>query len=399
VANATYLITGGLGALGLSIANWMVEQGAKYLLLTGRSGAKGKEEQVQQLIQAGATVKVVAADVANTDDVAKLLVEIKETMPALRGIVHAAGLLDDGLLLGQSWARFEQVMRPKVAGAWNLHTLTKDMALDFLVLFSSEASLLGSAGQANYAAGNAFLDGLAHYRQSLGLPALSINWGSWAEVGMATQVSEQQHARWRAQGIQLIPPKVGLSLMGRMLDMNGQVAVLPIDWSRFRKATPNRSLIADLGNAAPQGATKEETVADDFALRVREAPINNRLPLLIAHLQAEVAQIMGARQLPTPTQGLFDMGMDSLMAMELRNHLQSTLHITTPATLVLEYPTIEKLANHLLAEFFTVEPSEKVASHLAVPRESQRDREMREVIEQLSTEDLLAQLTSELTDY
>lgn len=398
-ADATYLITGGLGALGLSIAQWMVERGAKHLLLTGRSGAKGKEEQVQQLTQSGATIKVVAADVANADDVTKLLAEAQKTMPPLRGIVHTAGVLDDGVLQGQSWERFEQVMRPKVAGAWNLHTLTAEIPLDFFVLFSSEASLLGSAGQANYAAGNAFLDGLAHYRRALGLPALSINWGSWDEVGMATQVSEQQHARWRAQGIQLIPPKVGLSLLGRLLVMDGQVAVLPIDWSLFRKTTPNRTLLADLGTVTPKEVAKKETPVDDFALRLQEAPINNRLPLLMAHLQAEVAQILGARQLPTPTQGLFDMGMDSLLAMELRNHLQSTLQIAAPATLVLEHPTIEKLANHLLKELFVVEAPEKAIIQTEATQESQRDKSMRAAIEQLSTEDLLAQLASELADY
>ncbi len=367
----------------------MVEQGAKHLLLTGRSGAKGKEEKIRQLTQAGASVKVVKADVSSANDVAKMFTEAKSTMPPVRGIVHAAGVLDDGMLLGQSWARFEKVMNPKVKGAWNLHTLTEELSLDFFVLFSSETSLLGSAGQANYAAANAFLDGLAHYRLALGLPALSINWSSWAEAGMAAQVSARQQARWKAQGLNLIPPKVGLQLFSKMLGTGGQVGVLPIDWPLFLNANPHQALLSELDHA-----TNENKLEDSFLRRLKEAPINKRLTLLTAHLQSEVAQVLGARQLPELTQGFFDMGMDSLITVELRNRLQATLGVSVPTTLGFEYPTIEKLADYLLEQLFPSKPSQKEESS-----ESQRDTVIREEIEQLSTEDLLAQLTSELADY
>ncbi len=161
----------------------MVAQGAKNLVLTGRRGIAGTAQKtINQLEQAGAKVLVVTADVSNSEDVAQVLEGIKTNYPPLRGIFHAAGVLDDGVLMQQNWSRFAKVLAPKVQGAWNLHALTQDLPLDFFVCFSSVASLLGSPSQGNYAAANAFMDALVHYRRNLGLPGLSINWGPWAEV-------------------------------------------------------------------------------------------------------------------------------------------------------------------------------------------------------------------------
>ena len=159
--DSTYLITGGMGGLGLLMARWMVEKGARYLVLVGRSGASsGLSSQMKELEQAGAKVVVAQADVSSVEQVAGVLTEIEQSLPPLRGIVHAAGLLDDGVLMQLSWERIARVMAPKVEGAWNLHTLTQNMPIDFFVLFSSAASLLASPGQANHAAANAFLDAL-----------------------------------------------------------------------------------------------------------------------------------------------------------------------------------------------------------------------------------------------
>ena len=189
-ADATYLITGGHGGLGLAVARWLVEKGARHLVLLSRSGASSAGEEVAaDLAAKGATVTTIQADVSNESDLARALSEIRNTMPPLRGVIHAAGVLDDHLLLNLDAESFRRVLAPKVLGAWNLHTLTADLPLDFFVVFSSVASVLGSPGQANYAAANAFLDGLAHDRRSQGLPCLSINWGPWAEVGMAARAS------------------------------------------------------------------------------------------------------------------------------------------------------------------------------------------------------------------
>ncbi|MBV7331276.1 SDR family NAD(P)-dependent oxidoreductase [Chloroflexi bacterium TSY] len=183
--DASYLITGGLGALGLQIAQSLLIGGARHLVLCGRSGATGKEEALEALQKQGAQLLVIQADVTDSDDVTRIMKTIEDQAPPLRGIIHAAGVLDDGVLRQQTVERFERVLKPKVQGAWNLHLHTLDMQLDFFVCFSSVASLLGNPGQGNYATANAFLDALAHHRRTLGLPGQSINWGPWAESGMA----------------------------------------------------------------------------------------------------------------------------------------------------------------------------------------------------------------------
>ena len=187
-SDGTYLITGGLGGLGLLVAQWMVQQGARHLVLLGRGDATSlTREAISALEEAGARVVVARADVAQEEHVAGALVKIHDSIPPLRGIIHAAGVLDDGLLLNQNQERLAAVMAPKVQGAWNLHKLTLSAPLDFFVLFSSLASVLGSPGQGSYAAANSFLDALAHQRRALGLPSLTINWGPWDAVGMVAQ--------------------------------------------------------------------------------------------------------------------------------------------------------------------------------------------------------------------
>ena len=206
-SDATYLITGGLGALGLHVARWMVDRGARSLVLSGRKGAEGDAKPaLDQLRAAGANVIVARADMARREDVQRLLSEIAASHAPLRGIVHAAGVLDDGVLLQQEWERFARVMAPKIAGSWNLHTLTQDLPLDFFVLFSSASSVLGSPGQTNYAAANAFMDALAHLRRSQGLPALSINWGAWSVSGMAAALDERDQRRWAERGLVAMSP-------------------------------------------------------------------------------------------------------------------------------------------------------------------------------------------------
>ena len=180
--DGTYLLTGGLGDLGLLVAGWLVGRGARNVVLLGRSDPGVEAGAViAELEQGGARVLVARADVTHESELVRALKELQSELPPVCGVIHAAGMLDDGILMNQSWERFAPVLAPKVQGAWNLHRLTRDLPLDFFVLFSSAASLLGSPGQGNYAAANAFLDALAHHRRGLGLPALSINWGPWPD--------------------------------------------------------------------------------------------------------------------------------------------------------------------------------------------------------------------------
>jgi acyl transferase domain-containing protein/acyl-CoA synthetase (AMP-forming)/AMP-acid ligase II/acyl carrier protein len=353
-ADATYLITGGLGSLGLEITDWMVEQGARNLVLLGRSAPS---ERVQGLLdrirERGARIVVVHADVSRQEDVDRVLEEVDRSLPPLRGVLHAAGVLDDGVLLMQDWSRFSSVMAPKVAGAWNLHLGTRDRQLDFFVLFSSAASLLGSPGQGNYAAANAFLDSLAHFRRAQGLPAVSICWGPWAEVGMAAELAERSSRQWTPEGVTPLQVDRGLEALGRLLGAAGaQVGVLPVDWSRFLTQLPPGHLPPLLAEVA-QGAGGP-VAPGEFALlaELEAAPAAERRERLVAHVQSQTAIVLGLKpgDLPDPEQGFFEMGLDSLMAIELKNRLAGTVGRTLPATIAFQHPTVAALAQHLLDE-------------------------------------------------
>ena len=333
-ADGSYLITGGLGALGLALARWLVAEGAGSLILTGRSGAKSEAQKqaIRELREAGAEVELIKADISKREDVVRLLAA---SPTPLRGIIHAAGVLDDGLLRQQTWPRFEKVMAAKVQGAWHLHTLTQEMPLDFLILFSSAASLTGSVGQANYAAANAFMDGLADYRTRLGLPALSINWGPWAEAGMAvrSQVNQSNMA-----GVTPLTSEQGVEVLAQLLGASGQVGALAVDWSQVAHITPLLSELVELKEKQSDQAT--------FRQQLQEA--TNPSHFLMTHIQSEVRQVLGS--IPDPKLGFFEMGMDSLMSVELSNRLSVNLGETLPPTLAFEYSTIQALSDYIGGE-------------------------------------------------
>src|SRR5437667_840345 len=246
----TVLITGGLGGLGLAVGRQFVADGARSLVLVGRRGVRDAEqaEAVASLERSGARVVIAAADVADQRALKQILDRIAADGPKLSGVVHAAGVLADALLIDQSLERFEAVMAPKIAGAWNLHTLTKDMPLDFFVLYSSAASLFGAPGQANYAAANAFLDALAHHRRARGLPALSINWGAFSEVGLA--VAHDARARLAGLGVRHLTPAEGNEVLCRLLESGEtQIGVAPINvrqWVAFRPRLASSALLSEL---------------------------------------------------------------------------------------------------------------------------------------------------------
>jgi acyl transferase domain-containing protein/acyl carrier protein len=342
-ANATYLITGGLGGLGLRVARWMVDRGARHLILVGRSPATPEVQQtLNNLRQAGAQIREVQADVTVADQVRQVIQEIDASTP-LRGVIHAAGVLDDGVLIQQSWERFAPVLAPKVQGAWHLHEHTRELPLDFFVVFSSDAALLGSGGQANHAAANACLDAFAHYRRAHGYPALSLSWGGWSEIGTASlpQIVE----RIKAQGMELLSPDEGLQVLETALQSEiTYLNVTPIDWDRFRTYLPSgRPFWADLQR--PESPTPSAPVvpaAFDTA--------DERRQFLHTLVCEHVAQLLGV----TPAEvgadlqrEFFDLGLDSLTSLELRNTLQIRLACQLPATFIFQYPTLEALLDHL----------------------------------------------------
>ena len=353
---ATYLLTGGLGSLGLSVARWMVEQGARSLALVGRRAAVGAAAEVVRALEArGAQVKVILGDVACPEDVARILGEIREALPPLRGVLHLAGVLDDGVLEQQRWERFEKVLAPKVSGSWNLHTATLDLPLDFFVLFSSGASLLGSPGQASYSAANAFLDALAHHRRAEGRPAMSVNWGPWAEGGMAEGVDRK---RWKSRGLGLIPPEEGLRVLGALVRQGPtQIGVLPIRWEVFAAgAVPPMlsEVVQQVRKMAGKRAEGPETPALLHALR--QAAPSRRRGHVLAHLRDNVAKVLGLIGPLDPRQPLRELGLDSLMAVELRNMIGKALGKPLSVTLLFDYPTLDALADHILESFAAVPP-------------------------------------------
>ena len=352
-ADATYLITGGLGGIGRAVATWMAEQGAQHLVLMGRGPAsKSAQKTLDALRAEGTEVLVARGDVARADQLAAVLESINASMPPLRGVVHAAGTLDDGILARLDEGRLRDVMAPKVEGAWNLHALTRDAALDFFALFSSAASLLGSPGQAHYAAANAFLDALAWHRRAEGRPALSINWGPWAEVGLATRPEQQRHLT--QHGIEAMPAADGVRTLSYLLPLSAtQVAVLRVDWARRRSQLRrglNPPLIADLfrapagqpaaGDANGRGASLNDAL--------RRAGLQERRRLLQSYLRDQVAGKLGLTpsrldiQLP-----LNQLGVDSLIAVELRSQIERDLGIVVPVVQLLDGPSVSGLADWL----------------------------------------------------
>lgn len=365
--DASYLITGGTGGLGLETARWLVEQGAKHLLLMARRPPQAEARQrLDTLEQAGASITLVQADIADMARTAQVIADVNPEHP-IKGIIHAAGVLDDGVIQRQSRERFAKVMGPKIQGAWNLHVLTQGMALDFFVLFSSLASVLGSAGQVNYAAANAFLDVLAHYRRGQALPALSINWGGWSQVGMAARMTEVERQRLTARGETLITPAEGTEILADLLVQNApQVGVFPIRWASYLKSG-GRSPAAFFQSVAGEPSAKpdhHEVRQTGWRETLEATPKGKQYSLLIDHLRVIIAGVLG---LPSPDrielrQGLRDLGLDSLMSIEVRGRLAGELECSLPATLLFDYPTVETLADYLSRTVLGL-PAEAVETH------------------------------------
>ena len=355
-ADATYLITGGHGALGLEVARWLVQKGARHIVLLSRGGASPAGEKIAaDLAAEGATVASFQADVSNENDVARVLSEIRDTMPPLRGVIHAAGVLDDHLLLNLDVESFRRVLAPKVLGAWNLHSLTADLPLDFFVVFSSVASVLGSPGQANYAAANAFLDGLAHDRRSHGLPCLSINWGPWADAGMAARASSSRGPASRV--MQPLAPAQALAALDRLFEKNGpaQAVAMSVDWPLLARSFNGQqppSLISDLLREKARPAAAKAARESGPRLSMQEllaAPAPRRHAMLLAHVQKSLAQVMtlDAPELD-PEESMGNLGLDSLMALELQHSLEESCATKLPIELLMGMPSLNEFVTRLL---------------------------------------------------
>jgi polyketide synthase 12/epothilone polyketide synthase D len=353
-ADATYLIVGGLGGFGLATARWMVEHGARHLALLGRRGIHSSESRqaVTEMEELGARVVIHRADVTNENDLAAVLADIERSGPPLRGVLHAAMVLEDGLLLNLDDERMHRVLAPKVSGAWNLHRQTLGCSLDFFILFSSVASVLGHAGQGNYAAANTFLDGLAWYRRARGLPALTVNWGHLGEVGYLAE-RPQLSERLERQGVQCFTVRQALTLLERLMRGQAiQAGVMRVDWSRWRGAGVTGRVsprFAHLLEQHKSGAAHDEPRGLPTADAVRASAPEAQRAMLDTLLRGKTARVLGtSAERLDGDKPLLSLGLDSLMAVELRNWIEQELHVNLPIMELMRSPGLSPLTDLLL---------------------------------------------------
>ncbi|MEU2787165.1 type I polyketide synthase, partial [Streptomyces sp. NPDC007110] len=351
----TVLVTGGTGGLGGLVARHLVAvHGVRRLVLVGRRGvaAPGAGELVAELERLGAEVSVVACEVSDRAALAAVLAGVPAEFP-LTGVVHAAGVLDDGVVASLSAERLDRVLRAKADAAWHLHELTRDQPLASFVLFSSSAGVLGAPGQGNYAAANTFLDALAAHRRALGLPAVSLAWGLWDADGMGERLSETERRRLSRNGFPPMPVGQGLALFDSALTADDAVRVLVrLDLPALRNsdsgAGPLPAMLRGLVSPARRSAGSTPTASSLHAL-LADRPAEERVDELLLLVRNEVARVLGHSSADSVTsdQAFKDLGFDSLSAVELRNRLNAATGLRLSATLVFDHPTATAVAGHL----------------------------------------------------
>jgi NAD(P)-dependent dehydrogenase (short-subunit alcohol dehydrogenase family)/acyl carrier protein len=417
--DGSYLISGGLGDLGLLVARWMVEQGARRLILLGRSKLPPRSNwssvetgsrlarqitAIRELESLGASVHLASVDVADEGELSGFLGEFRaEGWPPIRGVVHAAGVLQDGLLVQLDAAALSRVLRPKVMGGWLLHRLLQGDPLDFFVLFSSAGSVLGQPGQGNYAAANAFLDALAHHRHAEGQPALSINWGAWAGEGFADSVGGKRlAARLTLLGISSIKPKRALGILGRLLGQSAtQVVAVPVNWKQYREFYPDGSaspLLSELAREEaevprPAGRTSERREA------LLAAEPAERRQLLQFYLGEQVARVLGLSPSKLDIQQpLSHLGLDSLMAVELKNRIAVDLKVNVPVVKFLQGFSVDQAVTQVLDQLAAeaANPTTPLAPAVAPPGEQRNAERLLANLDRLSDEQVGSLLTDML---
>lgn len=383
--DATYIITGGLGGLGLRIMSWLVNCGARHIILASRSKPNSQaQELIDVLLSQHVKVEIVQADISKYEEAKQLI----DRSINLKGIIHAAGIIEDGLISNQSAESFSRVMAAKVSGTWNLHTLTSNFYLDYFICFSSVASILGSVGQSNYSAANSFMDHFAHYRRSIGLPCISINWGPWAEAGMAANLID----RLKTQGYKPLSIDSGLEILEKIISSNvvSQIAVLPMNWhkylERINKHIPFFDKIMDITDSK-----EEKALLIDI---LESTDTHEKLNVVEKHIKDYVRTVIG---LSTSTNinintSIFDFGLDSLMAVELKNIIEKNVKTKLRSTLLFDYPTVKVLVNYIAQEILSISTDDieeivqgdRISSDIGAREDEITDlEELKDLIEEL----------------
>jgi polyketide synthase 12 len=406
-AAGTVLITGGTGMAGSALARHVVSRhGARNVVLASRRGldAPGAAELVSELGATGAQVEVVACDVADRKALAKVIADIPMQRP-LSGVIHAAGVLDDAVILSLTPDRVDAVLRAKVDGAWNLHELTRDLDVSAFVLFSSMAGLAGASGQANYAAANSFLDGLAAHRRAHGLPAMSLGWGLWDQASAMTgALGAADRARFGRDGIVAMSSGQALELMDTALTVD-EPFLLPahIDLAALRvkfDAGTLPPMFVDLINAPTRRQVDDSLAAakskSALLQRLEGLPEDEQHAVLLDLVRSNIATVLGnsSPEAIDPDRAFQELGFDSLTAVEMRNRLKSATGLALSPTLIFDYPNCAALAGYMHQEL--VGTSEQTQ---AAPGESEIQRVVGSIpvkrLRQAGVLDLLLALAAE----
>ncbi|HTE44381.1 MAG TPA: type I polyketide synthase [Gemmatimonadaceae bacterium] len=365
--DATYVVTGALGGIGTKLLAWLHDRGARHLaLFNRREPDETATLALNALRDAGVTVRLLRADMTNEAALARGLAAVRESMPAIAGVFHAAGIYNDSVIERMDWPRFSSVLAPKLLAGWHLHVHTKQDALDHFVMFASGASFLGPVGLANYAAANAGLDTLAHLRRTENRPALSVDWGPWSGTGMAEAVGTGRHGQWTQAGFSGMMPSEALGLLGDLMsrDEPAQAAAIPVDWRVFRSTPTGRSALyaafgpVGTGQSAGGAQGSAGSTASITAAALADLEPDERLSRLTEFLRVEVGRELGIRdERVSLTKPLNALGLDSLMAVQLRNRVQEALQITIPVSRFIEGPSVRQLAEDLVARLETARPT------------------------------------------
>jgi acyl transferase domain-containing protein/acyl carrier protein len=358
---ASYLITGGFGALGMETARELVRQGARHLVLVGRNAGKGDGHPLlQEIHAAGARTYPLQADITDRADFVPKLTKLLSGLPPLKGVIHSAGVLNDGVVAQQNWDRYLNVFGPKVDGTLHLHLATRGQPLEFFILYSSAAAILGNPGQANYAAANAFMDSFAWYLRGAGLPGMSINWGGWSQIGVAA--GYEHGTAGRKDGLLgFIPPEQGVQVIARQFaSAHAQFALIPL-----HRDTPTgeanmpyltqllRDVLQDGHRPASMplsAAGAAHGLAADSGVLASFGRVGGsaRHALVKQYVTKVIAGLLKSSSTLDDRASLFDLGLDSLLSIDLRLHLEKNLDCSLSSTLLHDYPTIDALTNFLL---------------------------------------------------
>ncbi|RYD77288.1 MAG: SDR family NAD(P)-dependent oxidoreductase [Verrucomicrobiaceae bacterium] len=373
-SDGSYLITGAFGGFGKVLAQWLVDNGARHLVLSSRSGASTPESVafVKGLQERGVKVQVVRADAGSSKDVARLLGEVRASGQPLRGLFHLAMVIDDAPLAVLNRERMRTVMAPKAYGAWLLHEGTRDMELDCFVMFSSVSSIFGNPAQGNYGAANAFLDSLTYHRRALGLPALTINWGVLGGEGYVAR-NERVAEFLARQGTTEITPGEVMSILDSSLRAgNAQVMAIRVDWAKWRqffRGMQENPLLERIF-ASVEGQ-ESSGVTSDWRLKIESASPDEREGVIAQAVRDVVGSVLRVKpDTLRDDQPLTDLGLDSLMGVEIENSLEAAIGVALPPTSLMRARTIGQIATLIAGHMGGTSGAPAPAAPVAAPVES-----------------------------